>query len=95
LVPELVLPAAPEFVLPADLFMLPDMFEFDMFEFDVMFELLWVVEGVDVLVFIVVAFEFAGLALLLFVVLSPPQAIIEPATTVSAIAVSVFFIVSS
>ena len=87
----------PEFVLPADLFMLPDMFEFDMFEFDMFEFIVFVVEGVvDVFVFIVVAFVFAGrLVLALFVVLSPPQAIIALATTVSAIAVSVFFIVSS
>ena len=92
----------PELVLPADLFMLPlDMFEFDMFEFDMFefieFEFDIVPEPPDVFVFIVVdVFVFAGRFMLaLFVVLSPPHAIMALATRVSAIAVSVFFIVSS
>ena len=64
------------------------MFEFDEFMFDVV---VFVVVVLVVFVFARFAFMFA---LFVFVV-SPPQAIIPAATTVSARAVSVFFIISS
>ena len=85
-----------EFALsPAVLVLLFDMFEFDMFEFD-MFEFDVFEVDVDGAVF---AFDMLRLFVLWFAlfvfVVSPPQAIIPAATTVSARAVSVFFIISS
>ena len=92
-----MLPARFAFMLPApDEFMF-DEFMFDEFMFDVVDEFMF--DVVDVFVFIVEdAFVFIvmlRLLTLLVLVASPPQAIMLPATRVSASAVRVFFIVSS
>jgi hypothetical protein len=85
-----------EFALsPALLVLLFDMFEFDMFEFD-MFEFDMFEFDVDGAVeFALDMLRLFVLWFALFVFVSPPQAIIPAATTVSARAVSVFFIISS
>jgi hypothetical protein len=98
----LVLAAAAFLLAPMfefDAFLLPA-FEFDMFEFDdIAFE--FDVFEVDVFEFDDIVFElleaelvFAGLFVLALLAAGsvPPQAIIPPRTTVSPIAVSVFFI---
>jgi hypothetical protein len=84
-----------EFALsPALLVLLFDMFEFDMFEFD-MFEFDVFEVVVDGATFALDMLRLFVLWFALFVFVSPPQAIIPAATTVSARAVSVFFIISS